>query len=125
MKLFVLGKLGSVVHWAEDSIVGFSAAGHDVRFGITRNPRLSRSIENLLHVRWTGAPRVARICRAITHFSPDLILAIGPYGMPLPILEHVANLRRRPPLLGWVGDLFTAASRRAAEFLDAVAYTDS
>jgi spore maturation protein CgeB len=125
MRLFVLGKLGSVVHWVEDSIVGFRAAGHDVRFGITRDPRLSRSIENLLHVRWTGAPRVAHICRAITHFSPDLILAIGPYGMPLPILEHVAGLRGRPPLLGWVGDLFTAASRRAAELLDAVAYTDT
>ena len=60
MKIFVLGKLGSVVHWAEDSIAGFRAAGHDVCFGVTRNPRLNRSIERLLVARWAGAPRAAR-----------------------------------------------------------------
>jgi spore maturation protein CgeB len=125
MKIFVLGKLGSVVHWAEDSIAGFRAAGHDVRFGVTRDPRLNRSIERLLLARWAGVPRAARIVRAIRRFSPDLILAIGPYHMPLPILEHVASLRGRPPFLGWVGDTFSAGNAPAAALLDAVAYTDS
>jgi spore maturation protein CgeB len=125
MKVFVLGKLGSIVHWAEDAIAGFRAVGHDVRFGVTRNPRLNRSIEHLLVARWTGAPRVARIVRAITRFSPDLILAIAPYHMPLAILEQVAALRGRPPLLGWVGDAFSDDDARAALLLDTVAYTDS
>jgi spore maturation protein CgeB len=125
MKIFVLGKLGSVVHWVEDSIAAFRAAGHDVRFGVTRNPRLNPSIERLLLARWAGAPRAARIVRAIRRFSPDLILAIVPYHMPLPILEHVAALPGRPPLLGWVGDSFSAESAPAAALFDAVAYTDS
>jgi spore maturation protein CgeB len=125
MKIVVLGKLGSIVHWAEDSIAGFRAAGHDVRFGVTRNPRLNRSIERLLVARWTGAPRVARIMRTITRFEPDLILAVAPYHMPLAILRQVAALPGRPPLLGWVGDAFTAADAPAAALLDTVAYTDT
>ena len=125
MKIVVLGKLESVVHWAEDSIAGFRAAGHDVRFGVTRNPRLNRSIERLLVARWTGAPRVARIVRAITRFAPDLILAVAPYHMPLAILRQVAALPGRAPLLGWVGDAFSAGDAAAAALLDAVAYTDS
>jgi spore maturation protein CgeB len=125
MKIFVLGKRESVVHWAEDGIAGFRAAGHDVRVGITRDPRLSRSIERLLLARWAGVPRAARIVRAIRRFSPDLILAIAPYHMPVPILEHVAGLSERAPFVGWVGDTFSAANAPAAALLDAVAYTDT
>jgi spore maturation protein CgeB len=125
MKIFVLGKLGSVVHWVEDSIAAFRAAGHDVRLGVTRNPRLSPAIERLLLARWAGVPRAARIVRAIQRFSPDLILAIVPYHMPLPILQQVASLPGRPPFLGWVGDAFSAESAAAAALFDAVAYTDT
>jgi spore maturation protein CgeB len=125
MKIFVLGKIGSVVHWAEDAVAGFRAAGHDVRFGVTRNPRLNKAIERLLFATCLGAPRAKRITRMIRLFSPDLILAVGPYGMPSAILEEVAGLPGRPPLLGWVGDLFSAADGRAAACFDAVAYTDT
>jgi spore maturation protein CgeB len=125
MKIFVLGKLGSVVHWVEDSMAAFLAAGHDVGFGVTRNPRLNPAIERLLLARWAGAPRAARIVRAIRRSSPDLILAIVPYHMPLAILEHVASLPNRPPFLGWVGDSFSAESAPAAALFDAVAYTDT
>lgn len=125
MKIFVLGKRGSVVHWAEDSIAAFRAAGHDVRFGVTRDPRLNRRLECLLMAHWTGAPLAALIVRAITRFSPDLILAIGPYHMPLSILQYVADIPNRPPFLGWVGDIFNAGSAPSAVLLDAVAYTDT
>jgi spore maturation protein CgeB len=118
MKIFILGKRGSVVHWAEDSMAAFRAAGHDVRFGITRDPRLGRPIERLL-------PRAAWLTRAIRRFAPGLILAVGPYHMPLPILRQVAALPNRPPFLGWVGDTFSVANGPAAALLDAVAYTDS
>jgi spore maturation protein CgeB len=125
MKLFVLGKRGSITRWTEASIGGLRAAGHEVRVGITRRPNISRSIERALLAGWTGAPMSARLCRAIVRFSPDLILAIGPYLMPLPIIERVAALPGRPPLVGWVGDVFSDTSFRAAELLDAVAYTDT
>ncbi len=125
MKLFVLGKLGSVTQWTEASIAGFRAAGHDVRLGVTRNPRMHRAIDRLLLARWAGVPRAARIGRAIADFSPDLIVAVAAYLVPLPILQYVAALPNRPPLLGWVGDLFSAADRPAAELFDAVAYTDT
>jgi spore maturation protein CgeB len=118
MKVFVLGKLGSVTQWTENSVAGFRAAGHEVRLGVTRNPRIHRAIEWLL-------PRPASIGVAIRQFRPDLIVAITAYFTPLPILRHVAALPNRPPLVGWVGDLFSESDREAAELFDAVAYTDS
>jgi spore maturation protein CgeB len=125
MKVFVLGKRGSIVHWTEDAIAGFRAAGHDVRLGLTRDPRLNLTIEQWLLARSLGAPRAALICRAIRRFAPDLILAVGAYRMPPVILEQIAALPGRPPLLGWVGDLFSAAEAHVAALFDAVAYTDS
>ncbi len=118
MKVFVLGKLDSVTQWTENSFAGFRAAGHEVRLGVTRNPRVHRAIDRLL-------PRAAHIGRAIRAFRPDLIVAVAAYLAPLPILRHVAALPNRPPLVGWVGDLFAAADRGAAELFDAVAYTDT
>ena len=125
MKVFVLGKRGSIVHWTEDAIAGFRAAGHDVRLGLTRDPRLNLTIEQWLLARSIGAPRAALICRAIRRFSPDLVLAVGAYRMPPVILEQIAALPARPPLLGWVGDLFSRAEARVAGLFDAIAYTDS
>ena len=118
MKVFVLGKLDSVTQWTESSVAGFRAAGHEVRLGVTRNPNVHRVIDRLLL-------RGTRIVQAIAEFSPDLIVAIAAYLAPLPILQRVAAMPGRPPLLGWVGDLFSAADRPAAELFDAVAYTDS
>jgi spore maturation protein CgeB len=118
MKVFVLGKLDSVTYWTEAGVAGFRSAGHEVRLGVTRNPRVHRTIERLLL-------RGARIAQAIAEFSPDLIVAIAAYLAPLPILQRVAAMPGRPPLLGWVGDLFSVADRPAAELFDAVAYTDS
>src|SRR4051794_40106984 len=125
MKLFVLGKIGGVLHWTEDSVAGFRAAGHDVCLGIARNPRLHRGIERVLLARWAGIPRAARLARAISKFSPDMILVIAATLVPLPILEHVAALPNRPPLFGWIGDRISAGDRPAMELLDAVAYTDT
>lgn len=125
MRLFILGKRGSVTHWAEDAVAGFQAAGHDVRFGSFRLPGLHRSLEKLLLARHVGAPLAVRLGRAISQFSPDLILVITGYYAPLPILEHIAALPNRPPLVGWVGDKFSLDDRPAAALFDAVAYTDT
>ena len=125
MKLLVLGKRGSVTHWTEDAVAGFRAAGHDVRFASVRNPSLHRSIEAILLARWAGAPRAAYIGRAVARFSPDLILVITAYHTPLPILAHIAVLPHRPPIIGWVGDRFSAEEREVAALFDAVAYTDT
>lgn len=118
MKVFVLGKLGSVTLWTENSVAGFGAAGHEVRLGVTRNPRIHHAIERLL-------PRAARIGREIAEFGPDLIVTIAAYLVPPAILRHVAALPNRPPLVAWVGDRFSALDRPTAELFDAVAYTDS
>jgi spore maturation protein CgeB len=125
MKIVVLGKRGSVVHWAENAIAGFQAAGHDVRFCVTRSPFLNRKIEQVLLARSLGVPRAARIVRAIRRFSPNLILAVGPHAMPRAILESVAELAGRAPFIGWAGDLWSAEESDAANYLDAMAYTDS
>jgi spore maturation protein CgeB len=125
VKVFVIGKRGSVTHWAEDAVAGFKAAGHAVRFGSTRNPGLHRSIEHILLADWAGVPRGALLRREIARFAPDLILVVTAYHTPLPLLEHIAAVPNRPPMLGWVGDRFSAEHRGAATLFDAVAYTDT
>lgn len=61
----------------------------------------------------------------IRRFSPDLILAVGPYSMPGIILQRIAAIPGRPPIIGWVGDTFSAEDARVAASLDAIGYTDS
>ena len=125
MKLFVLGKRGSVTHWAEDAVAGFAAAGHDVRFGGFRSPGLYRFLEGALFPRWADVPLAVRLARAISRFAPDLILVLTAYFIPPPVLGYIARLPHRPPLFGWVGDRFSAESAATAALFDAVAYTDT
>ena len=125
MRVFVLGKPREVTHWSEDCLAGFEAGGHQVALGVTRDARIGAGLERLLMTGWTGAIPVRRILAAIRAFRPDLILAVRAFATPLPILEQVAAMPGRPPLLGWVGDGFSAADRPVADLFDAVAYTDT
>lgn len=125
MKIFVLGKRGSIVHLAEDCVAGFRAAGHDVRLGVTRDPRLSRAIDGMLQARVLGVPRGVLIRRAIAGFAPDLIVTISPFLMPFNIVERIAAMPGRPPLVGWVGDRFGGDARPLADLHDAIAYSDT
>jgi spore maturation protein CgeB len=52
-------------------------------------------------------------------------VTISPYLMPLSILERVAAMPGRPPLVGWVGDRFGAEVRAIASLHDALAYSDT
>ena len=125
MKVFLMGKRGAIVHWFEGSREGFRAAGHQVMLGITRDPRLNRTIDALLQARTLGVPRAVLIARAIARFEPDLIVTIDPFTMPFNIVERVAAMRGRPPLVGWVGDRFDVGVRPIAELHDGIAYSDS
>jgi spore maturation protein CgeB len=125
MRVFVLGKVKSLVGWVEGAVEGLAQAGHDVALGVTRNPVLHPAIDRARLSPWLGRPLVRSIVRSVTAFAPDLILAIDPYQLPLPILEAVTEVRGATPMVGWVGDVFEPSARAAAEVLDAVAYTDT
>ena len=120
MKLFILGKQNSITHWLEDAVAAFRRDGHHVAVGLTRRPWLSAALEDALI-----EPIAHRIASQVARFSPDLILAIGGYHTPTAILEALATLPGRAPLVGWVGDVFDDAARAAAARYDLVAYTDS
>jgi spore maturation protein CgeB len=125
LKVAVLGKIGSVIHWLEDCVGGLTAEGHEVCVGVTRNPAVSRVIEDALLSEAIGAPMAVGIARKIRRFAPDLILVIGAYEIPRPILERVAAIPGRAPLIAWIGDVFTQAAAPVAALFDAMAYTDS
>ncbi len=120
MKLFVLGKRASITHWLEDCVAALIAEGHEVRVGVTRDPRLSLGLDTLAE-----GPRAAALAKVVRRFGPDLILAIGAYHIPPAILRAVTAVPGRPPLVGWVGDIFTEAARASAALLDTAAYTDT
>ena len=120
MKIFLIGKSASITHWLEDAAGGFRAAGHEVAIGFARRPWLSAAVERALEGAFT-----ASIVRRIGQFEPELILAVGGFHVPPGMLEAVASIRGRAPLIGWVGDLFDETARAAAALYDTVNYTDS
>jgi spore maturation protein CgeB len=125
LKILIVGKVASVTHWLEDCAAAWRAEGHEVRIAAARNPGVHSSIEALLLSERLGAPLAAGIARQARRRAPDLMVAIGAYHIPTVVLERLAALPGRCPILGWVGDLFSPGAARAAELLDAVAYTDS
>lgn len=125
MKLLIVGKVASITHWLEDCAAAWRDEGHEVAVAATRNPALHASIEALLLSERLGAPLAAGIVRQARRLAPNLIVAVGAYHIPTLVLERLADLPGRCPMVGWVGDLFSLAAERAAGRLDAVAYTDS
>jgi len=125
MKVFLLGKIRNITAWLEGSATGLRMAGHEVRIGVTRNPRLSPTLDRVLSSRSLGRPRAQGVVRAIRRFSPDMILGMLAYTIPRGMLEVISATPGRPPLVGWVGDVFTEADRATAELFDLIAYTDT
>jgi spore maturation protein CgeB len=120
MKVLVIGKTGGVTNWEPEVVAGLSAAGHVVEFRATRNPKISPHIERLF------LGRIAdNINRRIDRFKPDMILAVGGWGVEPEIIARIADRPNRPPLVGWVGDLFDARRVDNLNRFDALGYTDT
>lgn len=120
MRLFLLGKGASVNHWLEDAAAAFAAEGHEVALGLVRRPWLAARLESSLI-----APIAASLRRRVARLQPDMILAMSAFHVPKEILEALSTLPRRPPIIGWVGDLFDLPARELAQSYDLIGYTDS
>ncbi len=120
MKVFLLGKGGSINRWLEDAAAGFADEGHEVAMGLVRRPWLAAPLEAAL-----AEPIAEGLRRKIARQAPDLILAMSAFHVPALILEAIASLPGRPPLIGWVGDRFDDSVRAQAAHYDGLGYTDS
>ncbi|HWF00874.1 MAG TPA: glycosyltransferase [Caulobacteraceae bacterium] len=120
MKLFLLGRRHSVNAWLEDAAAAFTAAGHTVLTGHVRRPPIPLALERPM---WPA--RGEALARAIARAEPELVLVIGGFHIPTPILEAVAGAPGRPPLAGWVGDAFGPEAAPLAQRYDAIGFTDT
>ncbi len=120
MKILLIGKRGSITHWLEDAAAALRAEGHAVRVAAVRRPWLNARVEAAFVEHLAEA-----LAKAAARFEPDLILALGGFHAPEPFLRRLAALPGRPPLAGWVGDLFDETAGEGAALYDLVAYTDS
>jgi spore maturation protein CgeB len=126
MNILLLGKTGGITHWVEDVAADIRIAGHTVAIVPTRNPRLSKSLEQALLSPAIGAPLARWMVRQLRRLSPDLVLAVGALDQfPRIIFEHLARVANRPPLIAWIGDVFTEQAAGIADLFDIVAYTDT
>lgn len=119
MRILLVGRQGSINHWLEDVASGLRAAGHDIRLAHVRRPWLGRGVETAL-----GGPLAAMLARQSVAFAPDLMLVVGGFHIPPIALDALATTPRRPPLVGWVGDMFGPEAAIQASRYDLVAYTD-
>ncbi|MDB5483397.1 MAG: hypothetical protein JWO83_4450 [Caulobacteraceae bacterium] len=120
MKILLIGKRASITHWLEDAGAAFRAEGHAVKVALVRRPWLNAQVEAAFI-----EPLAHAMAKTAARFAPDLILALGGYHSPAPFLRRLAALPGRPPLAGWVGDIFDDTARETAALYDLVAYTDS
>lgn len=120
MRIALVGKSGSITHWLEDAAAAWRGDGHQLYLAYSRRPWIAKSLESAV-IR----PLVSSQRAAIRRFRPQLIVAIGAYHVPLPLLEAIASLPGRPPLAGWVGDVFEPADAVKAGLYDLVGYADS
>jgi spore maturation protein CgeB len=120
VRILLVGKKGSINHWLEDAAAALRTDGHAVRVLAVRRTWLDARVETAL-----VEPLADGVAKAAGRFAPDLILAIGAFHTPVPYLRRLAALPGRPPVAGWVGDLFDEGAREAAGLYDIVAYTDS
>jgi spore maturation protein CgeB len=126
MKVLLLGKTGSIMHWTEDVAADLRLSGHDVTVVPTRDPRLSKTLERALLSRAIGAPLATHLVRKMRRIAPDLILAIGCLDeFPLTLFQHIAHEKERPPMVAWIGDTFTGQMAEVAGLFDVIAYTDT
>lgn len=119
MKIALVGKAGALNHWLEHAAGAWRADGHDVRLLIVRRPWLAEALERAL-----AGPIAGMLRQRLTQFAPDLILAVGAYHVPHALLEAIAGVPGRAPLIGWVGDIFGDDAAAKAGLYDLVAYTD-
>ena len=126
MNIFILAKWGGTARWAEDAVEDLRFCGHTVHAFSTRNPKINRSLEQVLLSPAIGAPLCVRLVWMMRRLRPDLILGIGAYDDVSEIIfRHLSSLPDHPPLVAWVGDVFTAARAGIANRFDLIAYTDT
>jgi spore maturation protein CgeB len=124
LRILLVGKVASITHWLEDCAAAWRVDGHHVRIAATRNPAVAPALEEILLSNALGAPLASRVVNIARSFSPDLIVVIGAYHVPGVILERLAAISGRSPILGWVGDRFSPDAASSARWLDTVFYTD-
>ena len=126
MNVFVLAKWGGTARWAEDAVADLRFAGQTVHTFSTRNPKIHPSLERLLLSPSIGAPLCGRLIRMMRRVRPDLILGIGAYDDVSEIIfRRLSAVPDHPPLVAWIGDMFSAARADIASRFDLVAYTDT
>lgn len=126
MRILLLGKLRAVTRLVGETAEDLRLAGHTVAVIPYRNIRIKQSIERALMSPSFGAPLAAWIARRMRWFAPDLVVTFGPLRwLPLPLFQHLAQVPGRPPLVAWIGDVFTEADASVANLFDLLAYTDT
>lgn len=126
LRILLLGKRGSLVLWLENLHRTCVRLGHPARlFAINGDTLASR-----LHVKWQGYTAMnadwmlARFERVLREFHPDLIIAVGLFGIPLEYYERVRELPRRTVIAGLIGDRFPLENQRA-NHCDRLYFTDT
>lgn len=126
MRILLLGKRRSVTRLVEETAEDLRLAGHAVSVIPYRNIRIKQSVEQFLMSPSVGAPLAAWIAQRMRWFAPDLVVAFGPFRwLPVPLFRYLSQVSGRPPMVAWIGDVFTEDDATAANLFDLVAYTDT
>ena len=129
MKVLVVGKHGSIVHWMEDMADGFADAGHETRvfsvIGSSWPDYLHLKLYRTLNRGAVGGVLAGKLVAAVRRFQPDVMFCVGGYWLEPDMLAAVRALPQRPVMIGWVGDRFEARHQAVDALYDRVYHTDT
>lgn len=129
MRVLIVGKAGSIVHWEENALATCHALGWEALFwavnGHNRLQRLWRKGLRALNRRWLHRHLADDLARTLERWPPQLVLFIGAYHLPLTLYEAAAQSGVDHVRVGWVGDRFPPERKAIARHLHRVYYTDS
>jgi len=128
IKVLVVGKYNSLVHWTENTVEAFQQAGCSVgRFAINGEDRVQA-----LYVKFRAALNGDHLsvmadrleCKLKT-FQPDLIVFVLGAWLPDSQFQVAQAVCPKAIKVGWVGDNFDRTQGVFAKYMDWVFYTDT
>ncbi len=130
LKVLVVGKYHSIIHWMENTVDAFIQSGCDTDYFAMNGDTIAQSLFFKLSGKIHGdnsLPICDSLARKLKRFQPDLIvfIVIAALRMPEKLFAISNELCPNAKKIAWIGDKLNAEESVFANYVDRIFCTDS
>lgn len=130
IKVLVVGKYNSIVHWTENTVAAFKQAGCQVDYFAVNGDSIAHSLYFKLLGKIHGDKSIVvadSLRKKLKSFQPDLIVfvMIASNWLPDHLFQLTTETCPKATKIVWVGDKFNQAEGVFADYVDWVFCTDT